>query len=60
MEIAEICELLGDIVVQDGAYNDGRKYYKEALKALEEDGDGRESERYDKVLAKMMGIAGLF
>jgi len=60
LEIAEICELLGDIVVQDGAYNDGRKYYKEALKALEEDGDGRESERYDKVLAKMMGIAGLF
>jgi len=60
LEIAEICELLGDIVVQSGAYSDGRKYYKEALKALEEDEDGRESERYDKVLAKMMGIAGLF
>jgi len=60
LEIAEICELLGDIAVQSGAYSDGRKYYKEGLKALEEDGDGRDSERYEKVLAKMMGIAGLF
>lgn len=60
LEIAEICEFLGDIAVQSGEYSEGRKNYNESLKAMEEYEDGKASELYDTVLAKMMGIAGLF